>query len=274
MAKYLNMTRAVAGVLVGATAFFGAISPASAQANEQCLTADFGGITLLNPEVPLTPEAPMALPAGVVTVTEAHAWDGYPSRVDVTQGSEIWEVEFVGADGSVVGVSARTEDLEDRVAEAHRFGSLGDVTLSEPAVSIRARHRPDFDLKARDSVRVSEITVCFGAQTTTTTQPPTTTTTAPTTTAPPPAGPTTIPPCPVDNDGNPIDPTNPDCPQPTTAPPPAGPTTAPPPAGPTTAPPPKGPSLPVTGADSTALLLGGMWFLVAGSTMVAYSRTR
>ncbi len=307
--------RVLLGVsLLGAPLILGLAGPATAQTTDDdssggetsvsetsqvCASTSFGGFTLLNPETPRTPVAAMELPAGVVTITAAHAWDAYPNRVNIVQLSEIWEVEFIAADGSVVGVSAATEDVEDNVAEGHWNGSLGDTTLTAPAVGLRAHHRPDlYGNDSKNSVHASDITVCWQVVVPTpeppTTQPPTTapgdacplgsdgnpidsdnpncpvpvTTTMPSTTttveAPPPSGPTTQPACPMDSDGNPVDPTDPDCPQTTT-------TTA---APVTTAPAPKGPSLPVTGSESTLLLLSGLWMLGAGSTMVAYSRTR
>lgn len=300
--------RVMLGVgLLGAPLVLGLAGPATAQdsdnsSSEVCARTSFDGFTLLNPETPRTPVADIQLPAGVVTITSAHSWDAYPNRVNVVQLSEIWEVEFIAADGSVVGVSAPTGDVEDNIAEGHWYGSLGDTTLTAPAVGLRAHHRPDmYDEASKNSVHAGDITVCWQVQTPTTqppaTQPPTTepTTTVPgdvcpvdgdgnpidsdnpncpapvtttvqpiTTTAPPPSGPTTVPACPLDGDGNPVDPDDPDCPQPTT-------TTA---APTTTAPPPQGPTLPVTGSESTLLLLSGLWMLGAGSTMVAYSRTR
>lgn len=292
MAMYSVVTRTVAGCLVGATGLLGFLSPAGAQTSQQCETADFGGFTLLEPEKPRTPIVAIDLPAGTVDITKAHSWDGYDARVNILQLSEIWEVEFIGADGAIVGVSAPTPDLEDNVIEAHWNGSLGSVTLSAPAVGVRAHHLPDLDPGKKNSVHASDIEVCFDVTIPTTTVAPTTTeapttTTATeptTTTAPPPSGPTiTGPTCPVDGNGDPVDPSDPDCQQPTTTvacpldgngdpvdatdPDCPQPTT-------TTAPPPKGPSLPVTGSESTVLLLGGMWFLAAGSTMVAFSRNR
>ncbi len=302
--------RVLLGVsLFGAPLLLGLAGPATAQAtdgesSQVCANTSFGDFTLLNPETPRTPVAEIELPAGVVTITAAHSWDAYPSRVDVVQLSEIWEVEFIAADGSIVGVSSPTEDVEDNVAEGHWNGTLGDTTLTAPAVGLRAHHRPDlYDDTSKNSVHASDITVCWQvvvpAPEPPTTEPPATVppTTAPgdacplgsdgnpiesdnpncpvpvsttvpstTTTAPPPppSGPTTELACPLGSDGNPIDPSDPDCPQPTT-------TTVAPIA---TAPPPKGPTLPVTGSESTLLLLSGLWMLGAGSTMVAYSRTR
>ncbi len=296
----------LAFALTGPVDAQGSAGESAAETAQTCVTVSFHQTHLLNSKAPRTPTEPLDLPEGVVSIPEAHSWDGYPSRVDVVQSSEIWEVEFIGADGSIVGVSSPTQDVEDYVAEGHWNGSLGDVTLSAPATGVRAHHRPDlFADNSPNSVYASDITVCWQAEipipeppTTEppTTEPPTTvppttapgdacplgsdgnpidsndpncpvTTTVPSTTTtvepPPPSGPTTEPACPLDSDGNPVDPSDPDCPQPTTTIAPA-----------TTAPPPKGPTLPVTGSESTLLLLSGLWMLGAGSTMVAYSRTR
>lgn len=288
MAKNSILTRTVASVVFGATGLLGFTSAASAQTSEVCIDASFGGATMLNPNTPRTPTVAIELPAGQVSIPIAHSWDAYDSRINVNQAHEIWEVEFIGSDGSVVGVSAPTPDIADMVVEAHWRGSLGTVTLSAPAVGIRAHHLPASN--SMNSVHASEIRLCYQQTIATTTTTP-----SPSTTAPPPSGPTiTGPPaaCPVDGDGIPVDPTDPDCPTTTTTPAceldgdgipvdatdPDCPTTttAPPPKGPTitTAPPPKGPTLPVTGSESTLFLLGGLWFMTAGSTMVAFSRNR
>ncbi len=144
---------------------------------------------------------PINLPAGVIDIPSATSFDGYPARVNITQPSERWDLAFIGADGSIVGVSAPTPDLEDFVEEVTWTGPLGTVELSAPAVGVKARHR--FDLPSNlspDSVFPSGAEICFEQAVVVppTTAPPTTAppTTAPPTTAPPTtAPPTTVPTC-------------------------------------------------------------------------------
>lgn len=219
-----------------------------------CQTASFGNFKLLAPEAPRSGSAAVDLPAGLVTITKAHSWDGYPTRVGHVQGSEIWEVEFLGASGSIVGVSAPTGDIADGVIEAHWNGALGAVTLSAPAVSVRAHHRPDLVAGGhKNSVHADKITVCF------TTVPPTTlpATTIPLVTAPVTTVPatTTTPPT-TTTPTTAVQPTTPTTAVPTTPVPPTtrpittvpvAPTTAPPPSGPTiTGPTPTRPGVPTT----------------------------
>lgn len=250
MANKALVARTLAGCMVGATGILALASPVSAQVDQVCQNASFDNFQLLHPEAPITPVVAISLDAGVVDITNAHSWDKYASRTGVDQASEVWQVEFIGADGSIVGISGLTQDLEDLVEEAHWQGSLGEVTLTAPAVGVQVRHIVGVeDDHSKNSVHVSDITVCVDVVAPTTTAPPTTlapTTTAAPTTAPPPSGPTITEPAS---------------------------TTTVPASTTTTAPAPKGPTLPVTGNEATLLLLGGFWLLAAGSTMVAYGRT-
>lgn len=215
-----------------------------------CQAASFGNYKLLDPEAPRTGSAAIDLPEGLVTITKAHSWDGYPTRVEHLQGAEVWEVEFLGASGSVVGVSATTGDLADGVIEAHWNGSLGSVTLSAPAVAVRAHHRPDLAAGGgKDSVHADGITVCYTSVPATTIPLVTVPTTLPSTTAPSTTAQATTVPTPTTTVPATAPPTTaaPTAPPTTTAPTTAAPTTAPPPSGPTiTAPTTAVPILPTT----------------------------
>ena len=208
--------------LLGAPLILGLAGPATAQTTDDdssggetsvsetsqvCASTSFGGFTLLNPETPRTASSGNGA-AGRSGHHYLPPTPGMPTpnRVNIVQLSEIWEVEFIAADGSVVGVSAATEDVEDNVAEGHWNGSLGDTTLTAPAVGLRAHHRPDlYGNDSKNSVHASDITVCWQVVVPTP-EPPTT---QPPTTAPGDA-------CPLGSDGNPIDSDNPNCPVPVT----------------------------------------------------------
>ncbi len=204
--------RAIAAVaLLGATLFGFAGAASASSAAGTCVTVEFGGNTgtananLLDSAFPVTPQVAIDLPAGDVTIPEAVSTDSYPSRVDVVQTSEIWVVEFIGADGSIVGTSAQTTDVPDNVEFGEWTGPLGTVTLSAPAVAIQAAHRPDVtDDPGPNSVRASEVTIC--------TVPSVCPTNADGTPVDPddPTCPDT-PACEVDADGMPVDPADPDC---------------------------------------------------------------
>ena len=141
--------------------------------------------------VAYTSEEAISLPAGVVTIPRAKSTDSYSARANVTQTSEIWEAEFLDAQGKVVGRSATTPDLADRLADAMWEGSLGSVTLSAPAVKVRAHHRPDLIPDGSpNSVYAAEIEVCYTASASTSAAP---TTAGPSSSAPSTAVPTTAP---------------------------------------------------------------------------------
>ncbi len=146
--------------------------------------------------VAYTSEEAISLPAGVVTIPRAKSTDSYSARANVTQTSEIWEAEFLDAQGKVVGRSATTPDLADRLADAMWEGSLGSVTLSAPAVKVRAHHRPDLIPDGSpNSVYAAEIEVCYTASASTSAAPTTAapTTAGPSSSAPSTAVPTTAP---------------------------------------------------------------------------------
>ena len=190
------MAAAVTGV--GLLAVGG--SPAAAVEAGTCTTVDFGGQILLDPWPPTIGDIAVDLPAGEISIPVATSTDAYPERVNVTQSSEIWDLQFIAADGSVIATSIPTQDLPDLMAEAEWVGDLGTVTLSEPAVGLRARHRPDIAPDGTpNSVHPTEVTLCFAA-------PPV---------EPPPGDGD----CLLNDDGTPSDPTDPDCPTPDPLPP-------------------------------------------------------
>ncbi len=285
-------------------------SPAAAVDAGTCTTVDFEGQILLDPWPPTIGDIAVDLPAGEISIPVATSTDAYPERVDITQTSEIWDLQFIAADGSVIATSIPTQDLPDELAEADWVGDLGTVTLSEPAVGLRARHRPDIAPDGTpNSVHPTEVTLCFAAppsdpppgdgdcllnddgtpadpsdpdcpaplpptEEPPTTEPPTTepptteppTTEPPTTEPPTTEPPTTEPPtpdCPLGDDGEPIDPNDPDCPI-DPLPPTQQPPTQEPPTG----------DLPVTGATTPVFVLSGLWMLAAGVAMIAFGRTR
>ncbi len=327
-----SFLRALAALAVISATLVGFAGAASAQTEgETCTTVQFGGAidsighNLLNPAFPVTPTIPVDLPAGEVSIPEAISTDSYPSRVDVTQTSEIWVVEFIGADGSVVGTSAPTTDVPDMVETGEWVGPLGTVTLTAPAVGVRAAHRPnETDQVSPHSVNASEVTICTSAP-----DAPVCPTNADGT----PVDPTDpdcpdeeAPACPTGADGTPVDPTDPDCPQeplnPDPPPAPACPTNADgtpvdptdpdcpqeeAPACPTNAdgtpvdptdpdcpdeeaplnpdapqqqsptsdqPTTDQPTLPVTGAETSVFVLGGLWLLAAGTALVMFGSSR
>ncbi len=130
------------------------------------------------------------IPAGTYQL-DAVSYDGYPGRRLTTwQNKEIWYVEFQNASGVSLGVSGLTQDVPELADadEATWAGSIGSVTLSEPATRLVMRHGAQDEPQLIHSVKP----VCVGwtpvmDESTTTT----TTTTAPPTTAPPQA--TTVP---------------------------------------------------------------------------------
>ncbi len=300
-----TQVRVVLAAVVAAIGTLAGAAPASAVNAGTCVMADLGGALLLDPWPTVTPEAAVDLPAGEVSIPEAVSTDSYPERVDVTQSSEIWELQFIAADGSVIATSSPTPDLPDFVESASWSGSLGTVTLSEPAVAIRANHRPDIAPDGSpNSVHPTGITLCFESPSI---DPPSdgdcllnedgsfADPTDPDCPAPPAPAPP-APDCPLNDDGTPVDPADPDCP-PTPAPP-APPATdcplnddgtpvdasdpdcpTPDPLPPTQQPPAQPaptpePTLPVTGASSTLFALSGAWLLAAGAALMAFGRSR
>jgi len=204
MRGHRNIRRAALVTLAGSTLGVGAAAWApAASADTECLNVAFPATRLIdwdgvNPKVEYSPAVAVSLPAGRYDLTGS-SHDDYPARVGVTQTSEIWELQFLGAGGTVIATSAVTGDLPDRVAVANWSGSLGTVTLPSAATAVRAHHRPDAiaDGSANSVVPVGATVCPNGVDSSTTSAPPTTAppTTAPPTTAPPTtAPPTTAPP--------------------------------------------------------------------------------
>jgi LPXTG-motif cell wall-anchored protein len=143
-----------------------AASGAHAQTDESstvCVTVDFSGARMIVGGPDRTIERAVDLPAGVVSIPSARATDSYPRRVTVIQNSERYEVEFLAADGSVIATSAPTGDLPDEVEFGEWIGDLGSVDLPQPAVAVRAHHRPDLPGdNSPQSVMANELTLCIG----------------------------------------------------------------------------------------------------------------
>ncbi|NNE74426.1 MAG: hypothetical protein HKN26_12235, partial [Acidimicrobiales bacterium] len=153
-------------------------APLAGAQTQQCITVGFQGYRLIDPGVPISANSAVALPAGTVSITNALSSDSYPERINVTQSSERWDIQFLDAGGQVIATSAPTEDLADQTVSAVWQGSLGSVQLATDAAYVRAHHRPDLSPdNSKNSVDPIEATFCW-------TEAPPTTTAAPTTTAP------------------------------------------------------------------------------------------
>lgn len=162
--------RALVLVGVPALAVFGGVGGALAQPifeptfseSQLCVTADFENALLQGP-IQYSDTVAVDLPAGEVVIPEAISFDDYTSRADTpTQLSERWEVEFLDADGNVIATSDATPDVADGVERAEYIGALGSVTLTEPAVAVRAHHRTDLPPDpSPNSVYASGVTLCW-----------------------------------------------------------------------------------------------------------------
>jgi hypothetical protein len=186
--------RIAAGAIAGLTAaagLFVAAGPASSQSASCTGTATvaFGTASMTSTSSLLTSNTvpewgwvtsrtyAASIPAGTYQLS-AVSYDGYETRAATTgQTQEIWKVEFLGAGGTVLATSGATSDLADGVQEATWSGSLGTVTLAEPATQVRTVHAFPTDDRVAHSVKP----ICLGA----TLQTPPTTTAPPTTTTPP-----------------------------------------------------------------------------------------
>ncbi len=274
---------AVIGLLLSITAFSPAVH-AQTSTETSCTTVDFNGFKLIVGRNSRTMALPVSLPAGEITIPSARASDGYDTRIDVFQSSEKYEIEFLGADGSVVATSEATGDVPDNLVYAEWIGSLGSTFLPAPVVAVRAHHRPDLPSDGSpQSVLADEVTFCFETEIAdppptcddpgVTTNPDGTPCETPTTTVP---GDTT-----TTTDGEEVaGPTVSTTAVPTTAPTTAAPTTAPTTAAPTTAAPTTageevaGPttSLPATGSNTGLVLVLGGVIVAAGAAFVATQR--
>ena len=144
--RYIRLAAALTA-LSAAVAGTAVIGAAPAGAADECMNVTFPATRLIdwdgyNPKVEYSPTVSIALAAGSYGVTGSSS-DGYPSRVSVTQTSEIWELQFLDATGTVIATSGLTGDLPDRVADATWSGSLGTVTLPAAATAVRDHHCPD-----------------------------------------------------------------------------------------------------------------------------------
>jgi hypothetical protein len=132
------------------------------------------------------------IPAGTYEL-DARSYDGYTARASSpAQPFEMWKVEFLAADNRVLATSGTTGDIPDGVQEAWWVGSVGSITLTEPATGIRVVHA----YLANDASPNSVNPICIGGTLQVPpTVPPTTAppTTIPPTTTPPPTAPPTTP---------------------------------------------------------------------------------
>jgi hypothetical protein len=140
----------------------GASAQTDTAAESSCVTVDFAGAKLIIGGADRTAANPVTLPAGIIDIPSARSSDGYPSRGSVAQNSEKYEIEFLSASGAIIATSAPSGDVPDFLVSAEWTGSLGSVTLSEPAVAVRAHHRPDLPGdNSPQSVLANEVTFCF-----------------------------------------------------------------------------------------------------------------
>ena len=103
--RYIRLAAALTA-LSGAVAGTAVIGAAPAGAADECMNVTFPATRLIdwdgyNPKVEYSPTVPVTLAAGSYGVTGSSS-DGYPSRVGVTQASEIWELQFLDATGTVI----------------------------------------------------------------------------------------------------------------------------------------------------------------------------
>ncbi len=119
-----------------------------------------------NPKVEYTPTIPVNLAAGTWNISSATARDSYPNRVNVTQTSEVWEIEFLDSSGAVLARSQPTQDVPDMVDPGVWTGPLGAVVLPAGVVSARAHHLPDLypdaPFEPANSVYAISFTICHG----------------------------------------------------------------------------------------------------------------
>ncbi len=235
-------------------------APPAGFSESACITTDFAGIRLMQYDGS-TPTVAVDLPAGRLWISQADSYDAYDSRVYVYQPHETWYLEFIGADGSIVGTSAVTGDVPDNTKHGRWIGSLGIVELSADAVGVRAVHTQDSNEGYPNSVHISSVVMCeevaepttttTGLDSTTTTEEPPDPTVQPSTIVPTSDAPTTT-----------LTPPDPTVKPATTTP---DPTVKPATTTPTTA-------LPVTGSESRALGGAGLSLLLAGGALLFAGR--
>ena len=107
---------------------------------------------------PTSQTTAFALPAGTYEIG-AVSTDGYPLREETQdQPTEQWYAEFLAADGSVVATTGTTADIATGIEQGIWSGSIGEVTLTSDAVTVRAVHATPGS-PSPNSVRA----VCVGA---------------------------------------------------------------------------------------------------------------
>lgn len=122
-------------------------------------------------------------------VVDTYSWDEHPNRpYDTPQASERYYVEFVDAEGNVVGSTGATTDLPDDVVRGESYDTF-EVTLTGTAVEMRIIHIQDYITTG------SVVPGCLSISAVVEPEPETPpTTTPPTTTPPTTAPPVTTPP--------------------------------------------------------------------------------
>ncbi|MGI9605385.1 MAG: hypothetical protein ACR2P0_04525 [Acidimicrobiales bacterium] len=153
-AQSRRRTFAIAGVIAVIVALMASGSSVSAQGGPSgsCsgTTTDFGtdffgsadgGNRLLSTSPTTRTFALSApLPAGTYAIN-AVSYDGYDGRDQTTaQPEERWFAHLLAADGTELAMTGTTGDLTDGVTEATWSGSIGEVTIDQPATSIRVSH--------------------------------------------------------------------------------------------------------------------------------------
>lgn len=80
------------------------------------------------------------------------SWDGYPSRVNVTQPNESWKLQFLSA-GTEVGLSNAISDVPDKVIQAFVQEKVNSkYTLAADADGVRGVHAVYIDKSSANSV--------------------------------------------------------------------------------------------------------------------------
>ena len=155
----ITLMLSIAGVVAAQSGPANECSDNVATFGTQFFGLEDGGNRLLSTS-PTSREFTLATPllAGDYELN-AVSYDGYEQRETIApQPQEQWFVEFLAADASIVATSGITADLIDEVTEDTWSGSLGAVTLSDTATSVRVVHA------APGSSSVNSVRpVCLGA---------------------------------------------------------------------------------------------------------------
>jgi hypothetical protein len=95
---------------------------------------------------------PITLEAGTYTVYTS-SWDGYPSRINVTQPNEKWNVEVLDTTNTVLGMVGSTTDIKDKVVEDQKDDTFTNaLTLATDANKFSVVHAVYPDKSSANSV--------------------------------------------------------------------------------------------------------------------------